>query len=136
MKGKEVDKIIVPLVNTTIGYIGETLRNLNGIKICDKETIPIVLNLAGKGSLDSIKYVHSKKEAFQQCKKRLSEFNIKVIIEDSTAQAAINVKDSYSRAAIVSKRASEIYGLNILENNIQDGKDNQTEFVVIKLRNI
>ena len=48
LKRKEVEEIIVPLVNTTIGYIGETLRNLNGLSICDKEIIPIVLHLIVK----------------------------------------------------------------------------------------
>jgi len=128
----EVEKILVPWLNSVVGYIPETIQNLSGYKICDREILPISLHLAGIGQLDSLSYVHSKKEAVQQCRIKLSQKDIKVIFEDSTAIAAARVKNHPNRAAIVSKRASEIYGLQILEPNIQDSQDNKTEFIVVE----
>ncbi|MEM4230370.1 MAG: prephenate dehydratase domain-containing protein, partial [Candidatus Pacearchaeota archaeon] len=70
-------------------------------------------------------------EVARQCQRYLSKKDIALVFENSTAMAALKVKGLADRAAIISKRASEIYGLRILESDIQDSKDNVTEFIVL-----
>ena len=51
----------------------------------------------------------------------------------NTAAAALDVANwgDASKAAIASELAAELYGLDILERNIEDAKDNTTVFVII-----
>ncbi|MEK6884654.1 MAG: prephenate dehydratase domain-containing protein [Nanoarchaeota archaeon] len=124
----EVEEIIVPLINSTIGYILETLNNLNTHKILDEINIPINLYLVG----NETKKIYTKKEAAEQCRLRLSKLESKIIYEDSTASAAINARTN-NQSAIVSERCADMYNLNILERNIQDNKNNYTKFIVLVL---
>jgi prephenate dehydratase len=126
LKNQEVDIIIVPSVNSIIGQVQETVSNLDRQRVLDCERLQINLHLAGY----SLRYVHTKQEAADQCKKRVSQMNSRIIYENSTVIGAIKAKRKH-RSAIVSSRAAEIYGLPILEKNIQDVKDNFTEFLVL-----
>ena len=71
--------------------------------------------------------------AFLQCKDYLKQID-KILIEDvDTAQVAklISEQKLKNLAAIASKNAAKIYGLKILEKNIQSVNYNQTRFVII-----
>jgi prephenate dehydratase len=137
LKKREVDRIIVPLFNSTIGCIPETVQNLNGHRICGQEILPINLYLAGSCGLGSVKYVHSKREVLQQCGRLLDKLEVELVFEKSSAAAAMNVRSGgcLDRAAIVSKYAAEIYGLDVLKEKVQDKKKNRTEFVILGLDN-
>ena len=91
--------------------------------------------LGRKGPLDSIRYVHSKKEVLQQCRKLLDKLDVELVFEKSSAEAARNIRSSgcSDRAAIVSKYAAELYGLEVLKEKVQDKKKNRTEFVILGL---
>ena len=127
----EIERIIVPLVNSTIGYIPETVRNLVGFNILDIEILQVNLHLVGNGNLEEITQIHTRMEAAKQCRKELSKFNVKIVYENSTSVAAASVVGYANRAAIVSKKASEIYNLKILKRKIQDIQENTTEFVIV-----
>lgn len=81
-----------------------------------------------------IKKVYSHFKALPQCYNYLKKHNIEEqIIVSDTAGAAIHLSKSKEEwaAAICSKSAWEMYGLNILDESIQDQKGNTTRFVVI-----
>ena len=126
LKQNRVSRIIVPLINSTIGEIQETTENIKGCKITEEEKLTINLHLAGNAA----NQIYTKKEVAKQCKTRLQ--NERTIYVNSTAAAAIEAKNN-QQAAIISRRAAEIYNLDILEENIQDRKDNYTKFVVLSL---
>ncbi len=90
--------------------------------------------LACKGTaLQNIKDAYSHPQAMLQCREHLRKLNVTMHSHSSTAGAAKDVaawKDP-SRAAIASRLAAEIYGLEILESNIEDASDNITIFVQI-----
>jgi len=122
------DSIIVPLSNSSIGIVMESIRCIEECEIYGNEELSINLHLAGN---PDAKYVHTKTQIARQCRKRLSRLNAKIIFENSSAIAAINARDT-NQAAIISRRAAEIYGLPILEENVQDKKDNKTLFGLIR----
>ncbi len=81
-----------------------------------------------------IRTIYSHEQALGQCSHFLEKnSSIKVVPCANTALAAKMVAedpDGHS-AAIASKRCAELYGLEILDENIQDSDNNYTRFVCI-----
>ena len=81
-----------------------------------------------------IRTIYSHEQALGQCSRYLEKNSaIKVVPCANTALAAKMVAedpDGHS-AAIASKRCAELYGLEILDENIQDSDNNYTRFVCI-----
>lgn len=90
--------------------------------------------LAPKGAtLETIKEVYSIPIALMQCKKTLQKLNLSTKAADNTAMAAKMVSEwnDKSKAAIASDLAGEIYGLQVLQRNMEDTPTNLTVFIVI-----
>lgn len=135
----EADEGLVPMENSIEGSVNITQDILtfeSEAKIIGEVIIPVKHSLIGKRKikLDNIKKVISHPHATAQCRKYLST-NLKgaeVIAANSTAEAVkIMKKENDDIAAIGTKTAAKIYDLEIIENDIEDNKDNKTRFVFI-----
>lgn len=85
-------------------------------------------------SLSGIKTIYSHEQAIGQCSAFLSSLKgIQVVPCSNTAAAAKAVaeSDDLSSAAIASSPCSELYGLKILSDRIQDSENNYTRFICI-----
>jgi len=126
---------IVPIENSIAGGIIETLDALieSPVTICAEVQLEIHHNLLAKCSLEEISKVYSKPEVFAQCRRWLSATLPKVgtIAAASTAEAAHLVVNEPNTAAIGSRLAAELYGLQIVCENIEDMRNNVTRFFVI-----
>jgi prephenate dehydratase len=82
---------------------------------------------------DEIKKVISHPQALGQCAAYLRGLGIKPESVYDTAGSVKMLKESGARdtAAIASRRAAEIYGLQILEEGIEDNPENYTRFLAI-----
>src|SRR5665811_2013899 len=90
--------------------------------------------LAPKGaSLKTIKSVESHVMALGQCRKIIRELKLKPVVAADTAGSAREVAESkdVTRAAIASRLAAEIYGLDILKENVEDEANSTTRFIVL-----
>ncbi len=88
--------------------------------------------VAPKGAtLDGIKTVYSHQQALMQCRAHCRDLGIAQEPFFDTAAAAKQVAqwNDPSKAALASKLAAELYGLEILETDMQDANDNTTLFV-------
>jgi chorismate mutase / prephenate dehydratase len=138
LEKNEINKAILPIENSYTGAIAEIYDLLvkYDFYIIGEECIKIDQNLIGiKGTkIDEIQEIYSHPQGFEQSKKFLKNYqNIKIIPYHNTAISAkliSDLKDS-RKAAIASKKAAEIYGLEILKENINDKKDNYTKFIII-----
>jgi prephenate dehydratase len=86
---------------------------------------------------DEIKTVHSHIHALGQCRKYVRKNGWKPIVAGDTAGAAkvlSEVKDR-SMAALSPALAAELYGLDIIEENVEDTDNNVTRFVVLTKSN-
>ena len=75
----------------------------------------------------------SAQQALAQCRGWLREFmrDVELIGVSSNAVGARRARDEQGTAAIGGDTAAEVYGLNVLVNNIEDSADNATRFLVI-----
>jgi len=135
----EADEGLVPMENSIEGSVNITQDILtfeSEAKIIGEVTIPVKHSLIGKKKikLDNIKKVISHPHATAQCRKFLSTNleDAEIIAANSTAEAVKILKEENDDiAAIGTKTAAKIYGLEIIENDIEDNKDNKTRFVFI-----
>lgn len=135
----EADEGLVPMENSIEGSVNITQDILtfeSEAKIIGEVTIPVKHSLIGKKKikLDNIKKVISHPHATAQCRKFLSTNleGAEVIAANSTAEAVKILKgENDDIAAIGTKTAAKIYDLEIIENDIEDNKDNKTRFVFI-----
>ncbi|MHC4644788.1 MAG: prephenate dehydratase [Planctomycetota bacterium] len=126
---------VVPIENSTGGGVIETLDALvdSDVKVCSEVLMAIHHNLLANCPLDKIEKVYSKPEVFAQCRNWLSATfkEAKTIAVASTAKAAQLAAEEACAAAVGSRIAAEIYGLQIVCENIEDVASNITRFLVV-----
>ena len=83
--------------------------------------------------MDDIKAVQSLSVALGQCRKFISQHGLRTINSVDTAGSAreVSQKGDKSVAAIASRFAGQLYGLNVLAENIEDAAHNTTRFLVL-----
>ena len=89
-------------------------------------------------SKNEIKKVISHTQALGQCANYLRQWGVKIEPAYDTAGSVKILKDSGDRttAAIASRRAAEIYGMNIIEEGIEDNSENYTRFLAISTKEV
>jgi chorismate mutase/prephenate dehydratase len=133
---KRADFGVVPIENSTEGVVNHTLDMFieSELVICSELSMAIGLYLLSvSGTRKKIKKVYSYLQPLAQCRKWL-ETNlpgIPVIETLSTAEAARRAAREPDAAAVASKAAGELYGLETVERNIEDNRENFTRFLVI-----
>ena len=135
----ETEEGIVPIENSLEGSVNVTLDYLtfeSEAKIIREITIPIKHSLISteKISPAGIKKIISHPHATAQCKNYINTYlkHAEIIAANSTAEAIkILKKEENGIAAIGTRTAAGIYGLKIIQNDIEDNKENKTRFVFI-----
>ncbi|NNF20294.1 MAG: prephenate dehydratase [Flavobacteriaceae bacterium] len=88
--------------------------------------------------LDEIREVHSHPMALLQCMDFLGgQPHLKLVEDVDTAETARRIQQGQLKgiAAIAPKMAAELYGLSIIEDEIQTIKNNATRFIIVKTKN-
>lgn len=126
---------VVPVENTAGGGVIETLDALidSTVKICAEVLVAVHHCLLANCPADRIRKIYSKPEVFAQCQKWLSSTfkEAQTIAVASTAKAAQMAAEEPEAAAIGSRVAAELYGLQVVFENIEDMANNVTRFLVI-----
>ncbi len=127
---------IVPLENSLEGSVNQTLDALvdSNLSIYGEVNVDIEHQLLSQAeSLEEISVVHAHPQALAQCRRWLDQHlpQAKRSTAPSNAEGARIATEDRTNAAIASRRAGELYNLNILCSNIEDSADNTTRFVVL-----
>ncbi len=133
----EVDLGMIPIENSVAGRVADIhhLMPTSKLHIVAEWFLPIRNQLmAPKGaSLKTVKSVQSHVMALGQCRNVIRELKLKPVVAADTAGSAREVAEANdpSRAAIASRLAAEIYGLDIIKENVEDEANSTTRFVVL-----
>ena len=135
----KIDYAVMAIENSTAGSIipNYALIDEYDISIVGEYYLQITHNLmALKGqSLEDIKEVQSHPMALLQCRDFFkNNSSITLVEEKDTAQIAKKIADNKLKGlgAIASELACKIYDLEIIKENIQTIKQNQTRFVILQ----
>ncbi len=133
------DTIVMALENSIAGSIipNYALIDTNNLSIVGEYYLDIqhhLMVLKGQSILDIVE-VHSHPMALLQCKVFFKDYpHIKLVEAKDTADVAKQISEQSLKgiAAIASKNASCLYGLDLLAESIQTIKHNETRFVIVK----
>ncbi len=136
---KSSSQAIMALENTIAGSIipNYALIDKNNLHICGERYLSIHHHLMALSNqkIEDIKEVCSHPMALLQCKEFFKKYpHIKLVEDVDTAEVAKRIAKEQLKgvAAIAPKMAAEIFGLNVIEDEIQTIKDNATRFVIIQ----
>lgn len=137
LQNGDADLAMIPVDNTLAGRVADVHRLLpqSGLHIIGEHFQPIqhaLMSVKGS-SLDQITTVHSHIHALPQCQKIIQDMGLTQKVHADTAGAAQEIAkmNDPTQAAIASSLAAEIYGLEILKDDVQDADHNTTRFLVL-----
>ena len=133
----KADLAMIPIENTIAGRVADIhhLLPVSRLHIVAEYFLPIhfqLMVLPG-AKFEGIKAVYSHIHALGQCRKIVRANGWKPIIAGDTAGAAKLVKETGDRsmAALAPRLAADLYGLEIIAENVEDTENNVTRFVVL-----
>ena len=140
VKAGAADTLVVAIENSLYGSINEIYDLIEKYKfpIIGEVHLPIHHQLIGFSGtkLSNIQNVYSQLPALAQCTEYLDRElpQAEHIEHHDTAESVAYIKKlaDPTNAAIASKRAAEVYGMQILDENIEDHVENYTRFLVLQ----
>jgi prephenate dehydratase len=128
---------VVPVENSTAGSINETYDLLLAHDFVisgelDHRVVHCLMALSGQ-TLDGIARVYSHPQALAQCDAYLRQHGLEPVPYYDTAGSAKMIQDQQltGAAAIASRRAAQLYHLEILAQGIESNPNNYTKFLII-----
>lgn len=128
---------MIPIENTIAGRVADIHHLLpeSKLHIVGEYFLPIHFQLMVLPGVkrEEIKTVHSHIHALGQCRKYIRKNGWKPVIAGDTAGSAKMVSEVKDRtmASLAPALAAELYGLDIIEKNVEDTDSNVTRFVVL-----
>jgi prephenate dehydratase len=127
----------LPVENSLAGSINQTYDLLTDsvLHVVGEQVVRVHHNLlarAGTG-LEDVQRVYSHPQALAQCQGFIRKHKLEAVTDFDTAGAAkvLSENGGNGKAAIASKRAAEIYGLEVLAESIEDTDFNYTRFFIL-----
>lgn len=128
---------VLPVENSTAGSVAAVYDLILRYRfyIVGGLDLPIDYCLAGlkQSTLSDIEKVISHPQALSQCEQYINRMGFEAAACSNTAVAARDTarEKRLNLAAVCSYKAAEEYGLKVLDNHLQDNKNNTTRFIVI-----
>ncbi|MCZ3380357.1 prephenate dehydratase [Rhizobium sp. AG207R] len=133
----DADLGMIPIENTIAGRVADIHHLLpeSRLHIVGEYFMPIRFQLMVLPGVkkEEIRTVHSHIHALGQCRNIVRQNGWKPVIAGDTAGAAKLVKETGDRsmAALAPRLAADLYGLEIIAENVEDTENNMTRFVIL-----
>ncbi|TDI54228.1 MAG: hypothetical protein E2O95_01665 [Acidobacteria bacterium] len=141
LEADEVDRLVLPVENSTTGSVLPVLDRLPGddshvrFSILAEHLVEVRHALHGVpgAKLEDVREVRSHPQALAQAEHALLELGVEVVPTHDTAGAVRQVAEAGDKsvAALAPPRAGAAHGLDILLEHVLDRDDNTTRFVVL-----
>jgi prephenate dehydratase len=132
-----VDLAMIPVENSTAGRVADIHRLLpeSHLHIIGEYFLRVrhCLLAPPGASLTTLRTVHSHPQALAQCRTSLNALSLTAEVAADTAGAAREVAewDDPTKGAIASRLAGEIFGLQVLRDDLEDHAHNTTRFIIL-----
>jgi prephenate dehydratase len=132
----EAELAMIPIENSVAGRVADIHHLLpsSRLSIIAEHFMPVHHQLLGvRGArIDQLEVVQSHVQALGQCRQLIRRLGLVAEVAADTAGSARHVAElgDPKRAALASRLAAEIYGLQILAEDVEDETHNTTRFVV------
>ena len=133
----EADCAMVPVENSVAGRVADIHHLLpeSGLFITGEHFQRVNHMLLGVpgATLEGLKEVRAHPQSLAQCRKLIKRLGLKRVNHADNAGAADEIArlGDPSVAAIASSLAGEIYGLDVLQDSIEDAAHNTTRFLIM-----
>ncbi|HAU50823.1 MAG TPA: bifunctional chorismate mutase/prephenate dehydratase [Clostridiales bacterium] len=134
------DAAVLPIENSYAGEVGQVSDlmfsgPLEVIGVYELSISQCLLGVSGS-SIESIKTVISHPQALEQCGEFIAHHGYESIPYENTARAAKEVADraDITVGAIASSETAKLYGLQLIEHDINESSQNVTRFAVFRRR--
>jgi chorismate mutase/prephenate dehydratase len=138
LKEGRADYGVVPIENSSTGSINQVYDLLGryGAYIVGEQTVKVdhCLMAPRGASLDSLTDVYSHEQGLSQCAEYLKQhpaWTGHAMLNTAAAAKYVAETGDVTKAAIGSRRAAGLYGLEVLAQGINFNADNYTRFVVV-----
>ncbi|WP_375462043.1 prephenate dehydratase, partial [uncultured Enterovirga sp.] len=133
----EADLAMIPIENSIAGRVADIhhLLPTSGLHIVGEHFLPIhfqLLAIPGT-ALEEIRTLHSHIHALGQCRKIIRRLGVKAVVAGDTAGSAREIRDAgdSTRGSLAPRLAAEVYGLDILAEDVEDEAHNTTRFIIL-----
>jgi len=133
----DADLAMIPIDNTVAGRVADIhhLMPSSDLYITGEHFLRVhhqLLVLPGTKA-EELKRVTSHTHALGQCRRMIADMGLEAVAAVDTAGAAADLArlGDRSTAVIATKKAAEIYGLEVMRANIEDEDHNTTRFVIL-----
>jgi prephenate dehydratase len=133
----EADLAMIPIDNSIAGRVADIHHFLptSSLHIVGERFLRIQFALMATPGADvaGLRTVHSHVHALGQCRGVIRELGLTPVVAGDTAGAAREVAEAGdpTQAAIAPPLAAQIYGLEVLRDEIEDEDHNTTRFIVL-----
>lgn len=128
---------MIPIENSVAGRVAgvHSLIPHGGLHIVAETFLRVNHQLLAPRGTDpnALTHVHSHEQALGQCRQYLRRRGLEPVVHADTAGAAKMVSEGHlpGHGAIASTLAAEIYGLDVLDSDVEDAAHNTTRFVIL-----
>lgn len=128
---------MIPIENTVAGRVADIHHLLpqSGLYIVGEHFLRVRHQLLARPgvALDQIKTVHSHVHALGQCRNVIRELGLTAVVAADTAGSArwVAEEGDETTASIATSLAAEVYGLDVVREDIEDASHNTTRFVIL-----
>ena len=133
----EADLGMIPIENSVAGRVADIhhLLPTSHLSIIGEHFLPVHHQLLGvRGAkISDLEVVQSHIHALGQCRKIIRELGVSAEVAADTAGSARYIAElgDPKRGAFASRLAAEIYGLDVLRENVEDEAHNTTRFIIL-----